>query len=376
MLKIFLLLNPVYVTFFWAIVLSLHPARNNEPKRFLAKFMAISCLLYFSHLSYFLPLPSVYHYLDAIYQLSSLLVYPLYYIYIRLLTTDDHFSWRNHYWILAAPILLGLTYFTVSMLLNQTEHLNFIYDILPNNKPATGRPALLKGVYTVCRIVFLFQTIIYLTLSFLLIFKNKDKIKNFYSNPDESSIRKLYLLNFTLTFSVLAGVGIAVIGKENFLNDEKMLIAPSVIFSVMLFIIGWLGNKQSPVITEYNDPDQEKLPAVEEEKRLKEISESLGKLFEDDKVFLNKDLTLKDIARLIGSNRTYISNIINNEFGLNFCTFVNNYRVDHAKHLLSNNKSIKNDELAYLAGFGSEDSLQRSFQAKEGITLRKFKANL
>lgn len=376
MLKLFLLLNPVYVTLFWAIVLSLHPARDNEPKRFLSKFMAISCFLYISHLSYFLPLPSVYHYLDAAYQLASLLVYPLYYIYIRLLTTDDDFSWRRHYLILAAPILLGLIYLVVSMLLSPEDHHRYLYDILPNNQSATGNLSFLKGIYITCRITFLIQTIVYLTLSYRLIIKNKDKIQNFYSNPDESSIRKLFLINFTLSVSVVTGIILVLIGKEKFLNNDKMLIAPSIIFSLMLFIIGWLGNKQSQVITEYNDSEPEKMAAADEEKRLKEIRDSLIRLFEEEKVFLNKDLTLKDITRLIGSNRTYISNIINNDFGLNFCAFVNNYRVDHAKHLLSNNKSLKNDELAFLAGFGSEDSLQRSFQSKEGITLRKFKADI
>lgn len=70
--------------------------------------MAFASLLYFSHSLYFHKLIEVYYYFDSIYLLCNLLVFPLYQVYVRLLTVDKTFTVRKHFKFFAAPLLLFL----------------------------------------------------------------------------------------------------------------------------------------------------------------------------------------------------------------------------------------------------------------------------
>ncbi len=49
MIKTILLLNPVYVTLFWALVLTLENRKQQVPKLFLGRFMFVAFVLYLSH---------------------------------------------------------------------------------------------------------------------------------------------------------------------------------------------------------------------------------------------------------------------------------------------------------------------------------------
>ena len=46
--------------------------------------------------------------------------------------------------------------------------------------------------------------------------------------------------------------------------------------------------------------------------------------FREKEIYTNGNLTITDVAALLGTNRTYVSNVINNEFGFSFYQFVTN----------------------------------------------------
>ncbi|MDZ7633189.1 MAG: AraC family transcriptional regulator [Bacteroidales bacterium] len=181
-------------------------------------------------------------------------------------------------------------------------------------------------------------------------------------------------MNVTFFLTMLASIVLAVIGRERFLANSAMLLFPSVIFSVMLFLIGILGNIQRAAVLENYDnfeftgTGDEKIPA-----RLKE---ELAALFEQEKIYLDKDLTIWDLAGRLGTNRTYVSKIFNNELGINFATYVNHHRVAHAKQMIDEDKNIAVDEIADLSGFGSVASLYRAFLSKERISLPQYRKTI
>lgn len=85
MLRTLLFISPLYVTLFWLIVLNTNADKNSPPRAFLGKFMIFASVVYFSHFLFFASLKELYVWVDAFYQYASLMVYPLYYIYFRLL---------------------------------------------------------------------------------------------------------------------------------------------------------------------------------------------------------------------------------------------------------------------------------------------------
>ena len=120
---------------------------------------------------------------------------------------------------------------------------------------------------------------------------------------------------------------------------------------------------------------QNGIPDDEKEKILKKLE----KLFEKDKIFTQADLTLVKLAKQLSTNRTYLSQIINDELGKNYSDFINEYRVKESMLLFSDPK--KNSELS-IAGIANEvgfKSIPRyiyAFKKFAGITPSNFRAKI
>lgn len=98
-----------------------------------------------------------------------------------------------------------------------------------------------------------------------------------------------------------------------------------------------------------------------------ELELRIRHLFEEEKIYLNPQLKLSDVATLSGSNRTYISRAFNNNHGKSFFEYVNNYRVKYAMELLTTT-SERIEIIAEKSGFSSRQSFQRVFSKIVGCT--------
>jgi len=367
MFKLFLLLNPVYVTLFWAVVLITAKRQGNEPKTFLGKFFVVSFITFIAHLLYFMPMQEVYVYADPIYYLTHLLVFPMYYLYVRLLAIDRRFSWRKHYKYLIVPLALFVCYTVGVLFMTKAEYIDFIYDTLIENRSVTGISLYRKAVYYAIRIAFVIQGVVYMTLSILAVQKNRKNVVNFYSNTEDDSLDKLQWLNITVSITMTTSIVMEIFGKEKFSGHDFFLLAPSVIFTVMLFCIGWLGNRQRAVLLTNMEEKKEIASKSDNPEKPKEtkskhshIKRNLEKLFNEQQIYLNKDLTIWELASKLGTNRTYLSQLINTDYGQNFSTFVNSFRVRHAESLQQSDPKLPLADIAELSGFGSMKSWERA----------------
>ena len=128
MLKTILLLTPVYVTLFWSVVLLTDKSNYSIPRSFLSKFMIAAFVVYLSHFFFYSGLENIYIAIDPIYQLSSLLVYPLYHIYFRLLTIDQTFSIRKHWHLLLAPFMCFILYLIGVIVADNNEYKMWLFN--------------------------------------------------------------------------------------------------------------------------------------------------------------------------------------------------------------------------------------------------------
>ena len=366
MYKLFLLLNPIYVTLFWALVLNTVKQQGNEPKVFLGKFFAVAFLVFICHLLYYIPLPKIYIYADSIYYLTHLLVFPLYYVYIRLLSVDHESSIKRHYKYIIAPFALSIFYTIGVFFMNPTEHIAFVYNHTIEGEGAKAIFYYQKIVSLVIRVAFFVQGIVYMTLSILSVRQNKERFVIFYSNDEEHLLRKVQWLNVTVSVTMSTSIIMEVLGKTAFTGNDFFLLAPSIIFTVMLFCIGWLGNSQTEVLMK-EIPDVE--DTVDEDithtyltavaTRHAAVLQEIDKLFNIHQIYLDNHLSILDLSKMTGSNRTYVSKVINSDFGMNFSVFVNSFRMAHARKMLADNPDIPPAELAEKSGFGSIRTMQR-----------------
>ena len=381
-LKTILLLNPVYVTLFWAVVLNLHYKVHHAPKAFLGKFMIVAFLVYFAHFLYFSELWAIYTYLDSIYIFASLLVFPLYHIYIRLLTTERKFSMAVHGKYLVFPLMVFLLFLPGVLIMDHEAYTDFLRRVIYDRQPDSGIQQYMFLIYHLARVVFVAQVIWYLYANFRLIIRNNKQLQDFYSNTEDRKLQWVQFFNISLAITSLASIFVALTGRETFFRGDWSLAGPSLVFSLMLFFIGLLGNVQNPVHIHPGKDEKENLPNLKEEEKEEEkagfiadprLKKGMEQLFEKEMVFKNQDLKIWDISQMLGTNRTYVSRYINAEYNRNFCNHVNHYRVKYAKKLLADNPALSNEQIAELSGFGSQNSLYRAFQAAEGFTFGHYR---
>lgn len=104
------------------------------------------------------------------------------------------------------------------------------------------------------------------------------------------------------------------------------------------------------------------------------LMQNICELMENQKLYLNSDLKLSDVAFALHTNRNYISRCINSQRCCSFTQFVNSYRVEYAKKLLSSQPDMKISEVCATSGFASENTFFRIFKVLTGKTPSEYKA--
>ena len=62
-------------------------------------------------------------------------------------------------------------------------------------------------------------------------------------------------------------------------------------------------------------------------------------LFDEEKIYLDPDLKLGDIAQKLNTSSKYLSQVVNNQTSKNLIHFVNSYRIDEAKRKIIDKKN-------------------------------------
>lgn len=95
---------------------------------------------------------------------------------------------------------------------------------------------------------------------------------------------------------------------------------------------------------------------------------SLMTLFEKEKLYMNMDIKIANVALMIGTNKTYLSRALNTRLSKNFCQFVNHYRIREVCSLFIDNPELEIRELAEQCGFNSSSNFSIVFKYNTGFT--------
>jgi AraC-like DNA-binding protein len=99
-----------------------------------------------------------------------------------------------------------------------------------------------------------------------------------------------------------------------------------------------------------------------------DLMQRICQMMEEQKLYLNADMKLQDLADLLGTNRTYIIDCIKTTRGQSFTQLINSYRIEHAKQLLCQQPDKKMSAIATESGFTTETTFFRTFKTITGIT--------
>jgi AraC-like DNA-binding protein len=104
-----------------------------------------------------------------------------------------------------------------------------------------------------------------------------------------------------------------------------------------------------------------------------ELINRISRLMEEQKLYLNSELKLGDVATALNTNRNAISSIINTQCNSSFTQFVNTYRINYAKELIRRQPDIKISEVWTASGFTTESSFFRTFKSIVGMPPSEWK---
>ena len=99
-----------------------------------------------------------------------------------------------------------------------------------------------------------------------------------------------------------------------------------------------------------------------EDEMYKELYERIVLYFEMSKPYLDGNLTISDVVKVVYSNKVYISKAIFHYTGRNFRQFVNFYRIMYSMDLFRENLEMKVSELSEKSGFNTMVSYTMAFR--------------
>ncbi|MCI5081883.1 MAG: PAS domain-containing protein [Saprospiraceae bacterium] len=100
----------------------------------------------------------------------------------------------------------------------------------------------------------------------------------------------------------------------------------------------------------------------------------LRSIVEREKLFLNPNLSLKEVADKIATNTKYLSQVVNHHAGCNFQNFINGYRVDEAKKKIVSNdfRHLTLYGVALQCGFKNKSTFYKVFKEVTGHTPKEY----
>ncbi len=302
---------------------------------------------------------------------------PLLYLYILSLT-QENFRLKKVYLLHAIPflffsvIIVRFLFHDVELIRTTIRSASFFNDI----------------EWHAFNLLISLQFFSYMILSLTLVKRYRISIKNFFSNVERIS---LSWLNFVIwgfiTYQLLVLLEYIIWSATQ--QSSPLLIAlyifAEIIFLIFICMIIYKALDQPEIfLTKESlvkaNPENNK---IKYEKNLlsEEIKEEYKKLLikfmRTEKPYLDSTLCLDDIAQKISIPNHHLSQIINTSFKQNFFDFINTYRIEESKKLLSENDDHKKTilEVLYQSGFNSKSVFNSAFKKYTGITPTQFRRN-
>lgn len=291
---------------------------------------------------------------------------PLIYFYVKSVTTSNFKFKKRHLWHFAfaftfiAYRLFIFSYDAMQPGFNETQN-----GVLKINVDE----AIVQPVMGFIEFPFM---LLYLAFTLQLFYNYRRRIKQYFSNTYKLELN--WILSFLVLFSLLflydtiqTVVGVFVTD----LNYEQRwwLNLLSALITLYIGIKGYFTDTTKLNKLNFTfSPSLEAIPQISEDKTSKYVSEKdieiVKRLMETEKVYLNPELNLSDLAKKANMSRGQLSEVINSGFNKNFNDFVNMYRVNAFKDMI---KEDKHKQLSLLGiaqecGFNSKATFNRVFK--------------
>ncbi len=311
---------------------------------------------------------------------SLFLIGPLFYFYIRTVTSADGKGLSKWDWLHFLPFVITLIVHPV-LFQGTIEKVETIQAWLTATR--YDNPVL-KKAFILDDVIFWLESahmLGYLALALFTLRSYGHMRKQYESNAHESNYRWLTHLSMAMlvviSISFILQKSLYVTLNYYYRSLDYIYIIP---MTIVIYSIGFFAIKRPVVFTHALDF---KMKAVKyarsslSEEESKEYADKLSGYIYKAKPHLDPDLKLSDLAEYLEIKPNHLSQVINEQFGLSFFDYINRERIEEAK-LILHNTDHDNDKLLKVAmdcGFNNKVSFNNYFKKLTGQTPTAFRQN-
>lgn len=220
---------------------------------------------------------------------------------------------------------------------------------------------------------------IYGVLSLRVLQKYQLGLKQRFSDIDRFSLNWLILLTGGFLIIDLFFIAILVTGQRfdglSYMTDTVI----SLLLVFLIFMIGFRGIKQDVIFSLDKDEHSKTVDKVKYQNRNisqsqgKTIQTSLAALMLSEKVFLDRDLSLSQLAVHLKISAHQLSQCLNETMQTNFYEYINRLRIEEAKKRLVNERSKPILDIALEVGFNNKATFNKAFRQSTKSTPSYFR---
>lgn len=205
-----------------------------------------------------------------------------------------------------------------------------------------------------------------------------DVFRFFFSANESNPMRVVCFLDVLTLCLLVPMVPMGGLGRSFLLNHPAVGSTLTLLLSVALFCLCYveymidlpqftLSSLSHVDMAKPEPPDAQ--PVVRNEER-ERIEAALRKAFDQERVYVDPELSIISLASRLGTNRTTLSLIIVQAFGVNFRQLLARYRIEAAKCYMLERPEAKQDEVALECGFATAQAFNQKFKELVGESPR------
>lgn len=234
---------------------------------------------------------------------------------------------------------------------------------------------------TITNILFYLQVLVYIYFSRKAMNRYKKRILQNLSDIHKISCRWLSILIYAISFvwaATFFSTICSIAFKETAANIALNIFFVAVV--IIFFSIGYFillmpdvyGKIHSEFKEDSTKNEKYRKNFIDDKKKREYISK-INKAINEDKLYLESEITIRQFSESAEIPSHHISQILNDAFGKNFYTFINEYRVEYAAKLLSENPSANILSVCFQSGFNSKSVFNDVFKKFKGFTPSEFR---
>ncbi|MFD2567710.1 helix-turn-helix domain-containing protein [Pseudotenacibaculum haliotis] len=227
-----------------------------------------------------------------------------------------------------------------------------------------------SNFFTIHEFFYLFFTLLMGIASLRFLQKNKENILEKHL-PNLNWLKKFSWVFIAITFVQILLYSFDLLihnGDETF----GFYYANLIINGTFIYWIGFVGFTKSKLF--FNQIKFTSKLSKSETVML----DKLTQVIEEQKIYLNPNLTLSEFSKTAGVSPKDLSKYLNDSLNMNFSEYMNYYRVEEVKKLMATPEASKYTlvTLAERAGFNSKSSFNAIFKKVTGMTPSSYKKNI